>query len=154
MRFGVFFNFSKQARIKRLLMRWVTGYHLLRKLWQYMNLVLLWWCASTAWFVLLKCHHVKKHFWSSGFVKWRLKARLWHQPERSARVRRGWGENVDSPGRVCSSHEIQKELVLSSSPPKLWQATCRWGKDKSSLINPSCSSLPGWVQELGVLLCF
>lgn len=58
---------------------------------------------------------------------------------RDLHVRRGWCENVDSPDSICSSHEIQKELVFSSSP-KLWKVTCRWGKNTSSLINPSCST--------------
>lgn len=76
-----FFNFSKQARIKRLLMKWVTGHHLLRKLWQSM----VWSCCDDVYPRLDFFYYVKKKkFWSSGSVKWRLKSRLWHQPERFA----------------------------------------------------------------------
>lgn len=93
------------------------------------GLVLLWWCVSTAWFLLLKCHYVKKK--SSGALA--LWNGDWNQGcginLRDLHVRRGWCENVDSPGSVCSSHEIQKELVFSSSP-KLWKVTCRWGKNE------------------------
>lgn len=105
MRFGCFFNFSEQARIKGLLMKWVSGYHLLRKLWLGpVGMMCIHSLICSVKMPLCK----EKQFWSSGSVKWRLKSRFL----RDLRVRRGWCENVDSPGSVCGSHEIQKELVF------------------------------------------
>lgn len=111
------------------------------------GLVLLWWCVSTAWFLLLKCHYVKKK---------KKVLELWLcEMETEIKV-------VASTWEICLSGEggvnmwiLLAVFVAAMKSRRNWcfpalLSSEKWpaGEEKmSSLINPSCSSLAGWVQE-------